>query len=67
MSELGGYSLVKRGYGHLMLYLKWRVHSQVSAVAEIWQKGISAAELRKTIGVKPVWHFREKSLLLQSD
>lgn len=67
MSELWGYSLVKRCYGHLMLHLKWRVHSQVSAVAEVWQKDIAAAELRETIGVEPVWHFKEKSFLLQSD
>lgn len=66
-SELQGYSSVKRYYGSLMLHLKCRVCSQVSVVAEVWQKGISATEFRETAGVKAVWHVWEKSLLLQSD
>lgn len=60
VSELSGYSSVKRYYSSLMVHLKRRVHSRVSAVAEVWQ-GISAAELRETTGSKPVWHLWRKS------
>lgn len=59
-SELSVYSSVKRYYGTLVLHLNCRIHSQVSAVAAVWQKDISATELRETTGVKPVWHIWEK-------